>query len=282
MADTIFLGGTAASETLTGGAGRDVIYGQGGTDLLVGGDENDSLNSGEYVTGDNGSLPDYLGDYLDGGNGNDQLIGGSGSDFLKGGAGTNTLNGGIGGYDTAIYAGTRGEYTLAMVGGFPAGIREIAGAGQTDTLDSVERLSFSDVSVAYDFEGNAGKIYRLYQAALGREPVDDEVGLGWWIKRADDGLTMVDAAKGFMNNPEWEGLYGADRSDKAFVANLYRNALGREAEDAGLAHWINHLENGMSRENVLISFAESQENRDNIALVGNIENGIEYLLYTTV
>jgi hypothetical protein len=279
MADTNFIGGTSASETLTGTAASDVIFGQGGRDTLIGGDGNDGLNSGEYAA--EGGIPslDFLGDYLDGGNGNDQLTGGSGSDFLVGGAGSNRLDGGWA-YDTAIYAGARGDFTVAMRDGLPAAVTSTTG-GPTDTLVSVERLSFSDISIAYDFEGNAGKIYRLYQAALNREP--DEYGLGWWMKRADDGLTMVDAAKGFMNNPEWVALYGTNPTTESFVANLYNNALGREAQQFEVDYWVAKIETGgESRENVLISFAESQENRDNIALTGSMQNGIEYDLWLSV
>jgi serralysin len=280
MADSpTFQGGTAASETLTGTAGMDVIYGQGGADTLIGGDGNDGLYSGEYLIDNGATRPDYIGDRLDGGNGNDLLTGGSGNDFLVGGAGSNRLDGGSG-FDTAIFANKRDAYTLASKDGLPAAVIAIGGTGATDTLESIERLSFADVSIAYDFEGNAGKVYRLYQAALNREP--DEVGLGWWMLKADKGMSMESIASGFMGSPEWVKLYGADQSNEAFVANLYRNALGREYDQAGFDHWIDHLEHGMSRANVLISFAESAENRANIDLVGNMKDGIEYQLYTTL
>lgn len=277
MADSpTFQGGTAASETLTGTAGMDVISGQGGADTLIGGDGNDFLNSGEYIIV-NGTEPDYIGDRLDGGNGDDLLTGGSGSDFLIGGAGSNRLNGGDG-FDTAIYAGTRDAYTVAMKEGMPAAVTSIEGGSITDTLSSVERLSFSDISIAYDIgaDGNAGRTFRLYQAALNREP--EAQGLGWWLNHADNGLGWENIAAGFMQSPEWAKLYGADSSDEAFIAALYRNALHREYDNGGMQYYLDKLDSGATRAQLLVWFSESPENQ--AAVIGQIENGIQYELFT--
>lgn len=271
MADTpTFQGGTAASELLTGGAGQDIIWGQGGADTLVGGAGNDGLYSGEFG-GDR--EPDFVGDRLDGGDGNDQLTGGSGNDMLIGGPGTNNLIGGDG-YDTAIYSGVRGDYTVARKDGLPGAV--FASAGPRDTLSSVERLSFSDVSIAYDLDGNAGKMYRLYQAALNRTP--DKEGLGFWIKAADDGANWEGLAGGFTGSAEWARLYGRESTDEVFLTNLYLNALHREPDAEGFAFWIGAMDSGATREQLLIGFSESTENR--AAVIGSIENGIEYTLFT--
>ncbi|MBB3220889.1 DUF4214 domain-containing protein [Pseudoduganella umbonata] len=271
MADSPTIqGGTAASETLTGTAEQDFIWGQGGADTLIGGAGSDRLDSGEY---DQGARPDYIGDRLDGGDGNDELNGGSGNDLLIGGAGTNYLIGN-GGYDTAIYAGARGDYTVAMSNGAPVGVASTA--GPTDTFNTVERLSFSDISIAYDIDGNAGRTFRLYQAALNREP--DDQGLGWWLNHADHGLGWENIAAGFMQSPEWAKLYGADPSDSAFIASLYRNALHREFDQGGMDYYLDKLDNGATRAQLLVWFSESPENQ--AAVIGQIRNGIEYELFT--
>lgn len=271
MADLpVLLGGTSANDTLTGGSGNDIIYGQGGADTLVGGDGHDLLGSGEYATAD-GTTPDYLGDRLDGGNGNDILNGGSGHDFLTGGAGSNRLSGGAG-VDTAIYAGVRGDYILASSNGMPAGIRSFAGT--TDQLAGIERLSFADGALAYDVDGNAGRAYRLYQAALNRQP--DVDGLGWWIHVADGGTDWETLALGFTHSDEWARLYGTNASDEEFLANLYRNALHREYDQEGFDFWLHALDVGVSREHLLVQFAESPENQ--AAVIGSMQGGIAYTL----
>lgn len=272
MADSpIFQGGTPASETLSGGAGQDVIWGQGGADTLIGGDGNDGLYSGEFIV-TTGSQPDFIGDRLDGGAGNDQLTGGSGNDQLIGGAGTNNLIGGDG-IDTAVYAGKRGDYTLASKNGLPGAV--FASEGPKDTLASVERLNFSDVSIAYDIDGNAGKMYRLYQAALNRTP--DKEGLGFWLKAADDGGSLEGLAAGFTGSEEWARLYGRESTDELFLTNLYLNALHREPDAAGFAFWLGAMDSGATREQLLIGFSESTENR--AAVIGSIQDGIEYISF---
>lgn len=276
MADSQSIqGGTAASETITGTAGTDLIYGQGGADTLIGGDGNDGLYSGEYLVGPTNALqPDYMGDRLDGGNGNDLLEGGSGSDFLIGGAGTNDLRGG-GGYDTAIYAGTRGDYTVAMRNGFPAAVT--SPTGPTDTLSSVERLSFSDVSIAFDIDGNAGNIYRLYRAAFDRQP--DDAGLGYWISVADKNVSNTFIASELMTSPEFTAKYGANLSDEQFLTQVYKNVLDRDFDQAGFNYWLDVMQDQhVSRADVLYLIAQDTENR--AAVIGDIQNGIEYTLYT--
>jgi hypothetical protein len=57
-----------------------------------------------------------------------------------------------------------------------------------------------------------------------------------------------------------EGL-GASAGDEAFVQQLYRNALGRDAEDAGLGFWTGLLGRGTSRADVLLSVSDSPEHR---------------------
>lgn len=277
---TTYLGGTAASETLNGGIDSDIIWGQGGNDRLFGFDSNDVLNSGDYVDANSptGFASDYLGDWLDGGNGDDQLYGGSGADFLKGGSGTNILNGGSG-FDTAIYDGIRNDYVIATSAGnsLPAGVRANAG-GLSDTLASVERLAFSDGAIAYDVghDGNAGKMYRLYQAALDRTP--DQEGLGWWINAADEGNSWLGMAKGFTSSDEWAQKYGVNTSNEKFLENLYLNTLERTYDQEGFDFWNNALNNGVSREQILLEFAESDENYAQV--IGTIENGIHYKLFT--
>jgi serralysin len=278
MADpTTFQGGTAGNDFLFGGAGSDVIYGQGGIDRLIGGDGNDSLNSGEYVLANSTSgTPDNLGDWLDGGAGNDALNGGSGSDFLYGGTGTNNLNGG-GGFDTAMYSGARADFTVAMFNNLPAGVTPMVDGGLSDTLVSVERLSFWDGAIAYDIDGNAGAMYRLYQAAFNRVP--DKEGLGWWIKAADDGNSWTSMAKGFMSSPEWTKMYGADSSNADFLTALYKNALHRDPDASGYAFWLDVLDHqGGTREQTLVDFAKSDENQ--AAVIAQIQHGIEYTLFT--
>jgi hypothetical protein len=63
-------------------------------------------------------------------------------DKVFGGAGNDTIDGGLG-IDTAVFSGLRSAYTIAP---FASGIR-VSGPDGIDTLTSVERLAFDDVTV---------------------------------------------------------------------------------------------------------------------------------------
>jgi hypothetical protein len=73
--------------------------------------------------------------------------------------------------------------------------------GSTTTLANVERLQFSDQTVALDIGGNAGESYRLYQAAFNRTP--DKVGLGYWIDAMDHGNSLMHVAGSFIDSAEF-------------------------------------------------------------------------------
>jgi serralysin len=197
-------------------------------------------------------------DFIFGGRGQDSLLGENGNDFIDGGDGV----------DTAIFFGRRSEYFL-LSNEVRDSVRERDGL---DTLQSIERLRFSDTTIALDINGNAGQAYRLYQAALDRTP--DERGLAGWIKFMDDGGALVNMAQQFIDSQEFRTKYGALDNSK-FVNQLYLNVLDRNGEPAGIAGWVNGLANGLTRADVLKGFSESTENQANV--IGQIKNGIPYV-----
>lgn len=141
------------------------------------------------------------------------------------------------------------------------------------TLVNVDYLQFNDRTIAINVGvgQSGGQAYRLYQAAFDRTP--DTAGLSNWITQLDQGASLVMIANAFMNSPEFAATYGANLSNTALVNALYSNVLGRAGEAAGQAYWINALNSGTSRAQVLASFSESNENVGNVA--GLIANGIE-------
>ncbi|MBK8387424.1 MAG: hypothetical protein IPL11_18280 [Candidatus Accumulibacter sp.] len=108
--------GTAAADSLSGGAGNDEIYGLAGNDTLSG-------------------LAGH--DRLYGGSGNDSISGGAGYDYFAGGAGDDTLDGGADS-DWVNYSDTTGPVTVNLALGTASG----AGIG-SDTLISVENVTGS-------------------------------------------------------------------------------------------------------------------------------------------
>lgn len=163
--------------------------------------------------------------------------------------------------------------TLAASGSFT-----VAAEGSQFTLKNVERISFSDTSLALDATGNAGKAYRVYKAAFARDPMaGDKTGLGYWIKSIDNGMDMVEVAARFIDSPEFRTLYGQNPSNAEFLTKVYTNVLGRTPDQGGYSWWLNELNTNpiKTKAKVLSDFAESQENKDSV--VSLIGNGIQYV-----
>jgi hypothetical protein len=102
-----------------------------------------------------------------------------------------------------------------------------------------------------------GPIWRLYRAAFKRLP--DANGQAYWESMLlTVGLPVI--AQAFMASQEWIDTYGAT-TDAQFVTLLYRNVLNREPDAGGLAYWVGLLASDPRRENILINFSESAENK---------------------
>jgi Ca2+-binding RTX toxin-like protein len=270
--DDTYVLSESAMNMLWDGAGRDTIDGSALTrdlvlDLRPGywghiGEKSDLISDAGQVTINFGSVIEAA----LGGSGNDTLTGNEAANRLAGNGGNDTLVGGAG-IDSALYAGQRSAYVIARSGGNAT----VSGEGQ-DSLAGVERLQFADVSVALDVDGMIGQVFRLYQAAFDRKP--DAVGLGFWINAADNGVALKRIAADFMQSPEFVTLYGANADDATFLTRLYANVLHRAYDESGFQFWKKALENGLSRANVLVEFADSAENVANVATL--IANGVEY------
>lgn len=203
------------------------------------------------------------------------MTGGSGNDVFEGGAGDDTLNGGAG-RDTALYAGSADGYDVKLLGRHITVVDRQGNEG-IDTLESIERIHFSDSALAFDVDDNAGQAFRIYQAAFDRAP--DLAGLGYWIDRMDRGDSLQVLAEGFIGSEEFAETYGTLSAD-GFIIALYGNVLDREPDQGGRDYWINVLsgDDGIAaRANVLAQFSESKENVGNLAEL--IANGIAFIPY---
>lgn len=197
--------------------------------------------------------------------------GSSGNILFQNGTGSDSFQGGAG-LDSVVYAEPASHFELSQSGTSMLLTQHIAGEVQ-DTLTGIERVKFTDETIAFDVGGAAGQAYRLYQAALNRKP--DAGGLGFWIANLDKGMSMSEIAHFFMQSPEFQQLYANASTPEAFVTTLYRNVMHRNPEAAGLQFWVEALDSGTTLENALVMFSESPENQANV--IGQIQHGIHYL-----
>lgn len=197
-----------------------------------------------------------------------KVVGSAGTDKLAAPSGTAKLDG-MGGLDTVVFGGKASAYTISKSGS--DFLVQASGGSASTTLSNVERVQFSDKTVALDIDGNAGEAYRLYQAAFDRTP--DKVGLGFWINALDKGTDLASVAHGFIGSSEFASLYGANANDNQFVAALYQNVLHRTPDAGGTDFWLNALHQA-NRADVLVAFSESAENQAQV--IGSIQHGIEF------
>lgn len=211
--------------------------------------------------------------------GGETLRGSAGDDLFISSAGNDTFIGN-GGRDTVRYAEKQARFHIDVTS-TGATIADTAQAEGCDTLVGVQRVQFADTAVALDVAGNAGQVYRLYQAAFNRKP--DLPGLGWQIKAIDGGTPLLQLAGNFMDSPEFKSLYGAAPSYADLVNLLYRNVLHRTAEQFETDFWVHILDgsNPTSHQTpaeVLMSFSESPENQ--AQMLGVIQGGIQYQYFS--
>lgn len=98
-------------------------------------------------------------DSIVGNNADNHLSGGVGNDTLYGSAGNDVLDGGEG-VDIATFSGGRAGYQLVK-SGVDWQIAAIGLRDGSDRMISIERLQFSDISVALDLTGNAGTVAKI-------------------------------------------------------------------------------------------------------------------------
>ncbi|GHA17354.1 hypothetical protein GCM10007989_10680 [Devosia pacifica] len=170
---------------------------------------------------------------------------------------------GEGGRDTVYFQQQSGSYSIDVQNTNTVVVNGVS-------LFDVERLDFANGTLALDINGSAGYMYRLYQAAFGRDPDID--GLSFYVEATDNGQSLIRSAAIFIDSPEFRELYGTNLPDDAFINELYFNVLDRGADQSGLNYWNQQMDNGMSRAEVLARFADSPENRQQV--LPEIDDGI--------
>lgn len=119
----------------------------------------------------------------------------------------------------------------------------------------IARGSFTPSQPRDQNVGVTGFVSRLYTKALGRNYEID--GLNAWCNQINTGVNSPEyVAECFINSDEF---MRKNLSNEEYVKVLYRTFLGREYDQAGLNAWVNQLNNGVSRQEVLHGFSRSAE-----------------------
>ena len=207
-------------------------------------------------------------DNLHGNDVNNVINGSAGNDQITGGGGNDNIDGGVG-IDIAIFSRASKGYKIST----EATSVLVTGDAITDGIDTllnIERIRFSDKSIAIDLNGNAGISAKVIGAVLGKTQVQNLTYVGLGLSYLDKGMSYSDLSALALT------AVGATTND-AVVSTLWKNVIGTDATAEIKAPYIKMLTDGMKVGDLVVLAADTSFNTTNINLVGLAQTGIEYL-----
>jgi hypothetical protein len=172
--------------------------------------------------------------------------------------------------DNAIFAGmaTNSDRLFAMQQYRDFLGREADTAGLAGWTEALRNKSLTREQViksffdSQEFQNGVPSIARLYLGYFKRIP--DHAGLLGWVGAYRGGQALNEISAAFSSSAEFQQTYGA-LNNTQFVTLVYRNVLDRAPDAAGLNGWVDQLNAGATRGQIMIGFTESQEfkNRTN-------------------
>jgi Ca2+-binding RTX toxin-like protein len=284
--------GSHSNDTLTGGLGDQWLIGRGGSDTIDGGAGNDWVGyasdpAGVTVNLGTGSATDGWGgvwamggtdtlisiENAEGSDFADTIIGSAGANMLRGGSGDDTIDGGASA-DTAVFSGNRSSYTIGNAGS------SVSGPDGNDTLTSIERLQFSDKSLAFELGLNTagGNTVRIIGAAFDVNYLNPTfVGIG--LDLFDSGMSMLQVCQLALGTNLFLSLAGSN-SNVDFVNTVYENVVGVLPPAADRDFFVGLLQGDggtMTQAELLVLAANANVNATNINLVGLQQTGVEFV-----
>jgi len=194
-------------------------------------------------------------------------------DVFQNTPGSDNLNGGPG-LDTVVYTGKRADYTVhAKDAGLSVSRNDLSEGA--DWLQDVERLSFSDLSVAYDSTGAAGLTLRVLGAVFGLDAVHNPVYAGIGLKLlAQPGYTEAQLFSTALQVRLGEQV----NNPQALVDVLYANVVGQAPSPEQAKPFVDMLVSGGFTPVGLAQLAAGTDlNLARVGLTGAVFQGLEYL-----
>lgn len=146
------------------------------------------------------------------------------------------------------------DYWLGQLGAGQSRAQVLTGF--SESAEYINRVGPPGEAGLWAADPLAVQVLRYYTVALDRLP--DADGLAYWITARQNGTSTAQMGADFITSAEFTQVYGA-LGDRAFVAQLYDNALGRAGTAADLDYWTGQMQHGISRAGVVEAFAFSDE-----------------------
>jgi len=183
-------------------------------------------------------------------------------------SGTATIDGG-GGIDTVFFSGGLSAYSISHTSG---GVT-VSGNSQTANMVNVERLHFSDMSVALDMSGHAGEVAKIIAAVFGSAYLSNSQYVGIGLNLADGGMSETALADLAVHTTLFTSLAGST-SNTDFVKLVYHNVIGTDPSAGELATYVGMLDSGQqTKASLAVMAAETSQNQ--VHLVG-VQGGIDF------
>lgn len=190
----------------------------------------------------------------------DAFLAGTGSDRIDA----------LDGIDRVEYAGPRASFQVGRTGARLT-VDQPVGDGDTDLLDHVERLHFSDIALAFDTDGHAGQVARLLGAVFGVSAVGNNEYAGIGLALLDQGMAYDELAALALE------VAGA-QTPSQIVNLLWANVVGSPPSEQDARPYIDLLNEGTTAGALAIFAADTELNAERIDLAGLAITGLAYLL----
>lgn len=202
----------------------------------------------------------------------DQITGNAGNNAYEGRGGDDVLDGGEG-LDRAIWSSPAAQYSLSATATGYA-VQSLKSAEGTDQLTSIERLQFSDHSLALDLNGNAGITAKILGTVFGKSAVANQSFVGIGLHYLDDlSYSYTDLMQLAIS-----ARLGANPTSTQVVDLLYTNVVGTTPDAATRKSFTDLLDNGtFTVASLGVLAADTDLNKGNINLTGLVQTGLEYL-----
>ena len=124
------------------------------------------------------------------------------------------------------------------------------------------------------------EIAEIYISTFGRAP--DKEGLAYWTQEVLLGnMSVAQVNKSFFEQEETKAMYNGATNEE-FLNSVYKNVLGREADQEGYDYWIKEFENGTFTQDSFIQAmikgakAETGDVNDFMLLQNRVNTGLLY------
>jgi FG-GAP-like repeat len=201
---------------------------------------------------------------------NDTLSSNNGLNIFRGLAGNDLISGTLDFVDSAAYFGARSDFNIKIVNGLPSVVADRFGNEGTDSLTGIERLLFSNLSVAFDINGSAGTTAKLLGAVFGKDSLTNKQYVGIGLSLLDAGMSTSTLASLAVDAANL-------KTNDQIVSTLWKNVFGTTASNSDKAPYIKLLDDGMTPGTLAWLAADTTFNKVNINLVGLAQTGIEYI-----